>query len=198
MPNYNQSWDERIKNEFFRNNIANIFETTDSGRTVYDSRRLNGMTIDEVVAYINLEHNAIDTLTELTDTNISGTTQSDMLYYSGTKWENSQELPLDIHIKSTSGSREIKIESTSGTTSAQSLKFKQPDVEWKIEHSRAGNTSAGLQISDGSNNWKFETTGALKLNSLNSEPANHSKGSIYFNNSDNNFYVALSNTESTP
>ena len=198
MSDYNQTWNERTSNEFFRTNVANIFDTPNSGRTVYDSKRFNGMTIEEVVSYINLEHNAIDTLTELTDTNISSISQSDMLYYSGTKWQNSQELPLDIHIKSTSGSREIKIESTTGSSSTQSLKFKQPDIEWKIEHSRAGNASAGLKVSDGSNSWKFETTGALKLNSLNSEPANHSKGSIYFNDSDNNFYLALSNTESTP
>ena len=64
MPNYNNSWSERVNNELFRENVANIFNS-DSGRVVYDSKRLGGMTIEEVVSYINLAHNAIDTVAEL-------------------------------------------------------------------------------------------------------------------------------------
>ena len=197
MTQYNNTWLEQSKNENWRENLANIFE---EGATVKvkDSNRLNGLSLDELVSYINLEHNTVDTLTELSDTSITNLSSSDLLYYSGSNWTNANVLPLDIHVQSTSGSREIKIESTSGTSSSQSIKLKQPDVEWKIEHKRTANNSNGLEISDGSNAWKFETTGALRFNALNSEPANHHKGSMYYNESENNFYVALSNTQTTP
>ena len=199
MPNYNNSWSERVNNELFRENVANIFNS-DSGRVVYDSKRLGGMTIEEVVSYINLAHNAIDTVAELNDTNIDGITGGQLLYYEGTsgKWSNASELPLDFHISSTSGSREFKIESESGATSTQTISLKQPDVEWKIQHQRLGSTSHGLRISDGTNKWKFETTGAIKFPSLSSEPSEHNEGSLYFNNDNNNFYVALEDSDTPP
>ncbi len=197
MPDYGYTFNEQMNSENWRENLANIFEEGTNSK-VKDSNKLNGLTLEELVGYINLEHNAIDTLTELTDTNISSLTPSDLIYYSGTSWVNSQILPLDFHIQSTSGSREIKIESTSGTTSTQSLKFKQPDIEWKIEHERSSNNSAGLRITDGTNEFKFETTGALKLAGLSSEPNTHNKGSMYYNSTNNNFYVALADTGSTP
>lgn len=197
MTDYSKTWVEVSNNENWRENLANVFE---DGATVKvkDSNRLNGLSLEELVNYINLEHNSIDTLSELTDTTITSLTASDLLYYSGSNWVNAQTLPIDFHIQSTNGSREIKIESTSGTTSTQSLKFKQPDVEWKIEHERSSNNSAGLRITDGTNEFKFETTGALKLAGLSSEPNTHNKGSMYYNSTNNNFYVALTDTGSTP
>ena len=190
MPEYTQ---EQI-GEF----ITNAWETGFEPR-VKDSHRVNGMSLDELVTYINLEHNAIDTLVELNDTDIQeGLTSGHLLYYSGSKCTNASQLPLDFHVKSTDSSREIKIESTSGSTSTQSLNFKQPDVEWRIEHKRASNTSAGLEVSDGSNTWKFETTGALKFAKLTSEPSEHWEGSMYYNGNDNNFYVALVDSDAPP
>ena len=77
MTQYNNTWTEQSKNENWRENIANIFE---EGATVKvkDSNRLNGLSLEELVSYINLEHNTVDTLVELSDTSITNLSSSDL------------------------------------------------------------------------------------------------------------------------
>ena len=38
----------------------------------------------------------------------------------------------------------------------------------------------------------------FKIAGLSSEPNTHNRGSMYYNTTNNNFYVALSNTQTTP